>query len=70
MFAIVQILKIHGRIFKGSLTLRPWFRESLDLQITLLVGYFKKRNAPLVYSKCFHEAVHNKWCLQKSIRQT
>ena len=42
-------------------------RESLDLQITLLVGYFKKRNALLVYFKCFHEAVHNKWCLHKSV---
>ena len=49
---------------------RPWFRKSLDLQITLLVGYFKTTVALLVYSICFHETVHNKWCLRKSVRQT
>ena len=34
------------------------------------MGYFKKINALLVYSKSFHETVHNKWCLHKTIRQT
>ena len=56
--------------YLNEVQLRPWFKKSLDLQITLLVGYFKKKNALLVYFICFHETVHNKWCLHKSDRQT
>ena len=34
------------------------------------MGYFKKTNAFLVYAICFHETVHDKSCLHKSVRQT
>ena len=59
-----------GSVILNEVQLRPWFRKSLDLQITLLVGYLEKTNALLVYSICFHETVHNNWCLHKSVRQT
>ena len=48
--------------YLNEVQLRSRFRKSLDLQITLLVGYLKKTNALLVYFICFHETVHNKWC--------
>ena len=35
-----------------------------------LVGYFKKINAFPVDAICFHETVHDKWCLHKSVPQT
>ena len=38
---------------------------NLDLQISSLVGYFKKTSVFLIYALCFHEAVHDKWCLWK-----
>ena len=56
--------------YLNEVQLRPWFRKSLDLQITLLAGYFTKANALLLFSICFHENVHNKWYLHKSVRQT
>ena len=34
------------------------------------MGYFKKINAFLVYAIWFHETVHDKWCLHKSVLQT
>ena len=34
------------------------------------MGYFKKANAFLVYTKFFYETVHGKWCLRKSVQQT
>ena len=37
--------------------------------MSFLVGYFKKINTFLVYSVCFHKAVHNKWCLDKTVGQ-
>lgn len=40
-----------------------------DLQISSLVSYYKKKNAFLVYTLCFHETFHDKWCLQR-IQQT
>lgn len=40
--------------------LRPWFSKSLNLQISYLVGYFKKICAFLVYAMSYHENVHNK----------
>ena len=43
---------------------------SLDLQISSFVGQFKKRNAFLVYTICFNETVHDKWCLNESVGQT
>ena len=49
---------------------RPRFRKSLDLQISSLVGSFKKTNALLVKLICSNETVHVKWCLHKSVRQT
>ena len=45
-------------------------KKSLDLQISSLVGYFKKINAFVVYAKCVHETVRDKWCLHKSVLQT
>ena len=39
-------------------------------EISSLVGYYKKRNAFLVYFICFGETVHHKWCLHKSVGQT
>ena len=66
---MLEIKKV-GVGYLNEVQLRPWFRNYLELQITLLVGYFKKTNAFLVYSICFHETVHNKWCLHKSVRQT
>ena len=56
--------------YLNEVQLKPWFRKSLDLQITLLVGYFKKTNVLLVYFICFHETFHNKWCFHESVRQT
>ena len=35
------------------------------------MGYLRRHSdAFLVYAKCLHETVHDKWCLQKSVRQT
>ena len=48
-----------GRLFKRN----PRFRKSLDLQTSFLVGHFKKTKTFLVCTICFHETVHNKWCL-------
>ena len=50
----------------NEVLLRPGFRKSLDLQVSFLVGYFK---CFLVYATCFHETVHDKWCLHKNVRQ-
>ena len=36
----------------------------------MALGQFKKINAFLVYSICFNETVHDKWCLDKSVGQT
>jgi len=33
------------------------------------MGCFKKVNAFLVFSMCFHKTVHNNWCLDKIIGQ-
>ena len=38
-----------------------------DLQISSLVGIFKKKNVFLVYAICFYETVHAKWCLHKAV---
>ena len=43
--------------------------EYLNLQISSLVGSFKKINAFLVISICFHKTIHNKWCLDKIVGQ-
>ena len=43
--------------------------KSLILQISSLLGYFKKINAFLVYSICLHKTFHNKWCLDKTVGQ-
>ena len=47
-----------------------WFKKSLDLQISPLVGQFKKINAFLGYTICFNETVYDKWCLDISVGQT
>ena len=44
--------------------------NGLNLQISFLGGYFKKKKTFLVYAICFYETVHDKWCLHKSIQQT
>ena len=41
--------------------------ETPDL---VFLGSFKRTNAFLGYTICFHEIVHDKWCLHKSVRQT
>ena len=48
----------------------PLFNKSLDLQISFLVGSFKKINAFLDYLIWSNETVHVKWCLHKSVRET
>ena len=54
-----------GRLSKQSLM--SLSRESLDLQISSSMGYFKKTNAFLVYAKCFHETVQDKRCWRKCV---
>ena len=46
--------------YLNEVYLRPWFSKSLNIQISYLVGYFKKICAFLVYAMCYHENVHNK----------
>ena len=48
----------------------PLFNKSLDLQISFLVGSFKKINAFLDLLIWSNETVHVKWCLHKSVRET
>ena len=55
-------------LFKRSLT-QDRFNKSLDLQVSSLVGSFKKMNAFLIYSIYFHKTFYNKWCLDKTIGQ-
>ena len=45
-------------------------KKSLGLQISPSVSYFQKIKAFVVYAKCVHETVHDKWCLHKSVVQT
>ena len=42
----------------------------MNLQISSKVGYFKKKNAILVYVIRFYETVLEKWCLDKSVRES
>ena len=44
--------------------------KNLYIQISSLVGYFKKANAYLAFFIRFNETVHDKWCLHKSVGQT
>ena len=46
---------------------RPRFSKSLDIEISSLVGNFKKISPLLVYASCFHESFQDKWCLDGSI---
>ena len=46
-----------------------WVNQSLDLKISSLLSYFKKLNTFLVYSVCFYNTVHSKWCLDKTVGQ-
>ena len=48
----------------------PLFNKSLDLQISFLVGSFKKINAFLDHLIWSNETVNVKWCLHKSVRET
>ena len=45
------------------------FNDSLNLQISSLVGCFKKIHSFLVLSICFHKTVHNKLCFDKIVGQ-
>ena len=56
--------------FLKVVQLMPLFNKFLDLQVSSLVGSFKKINAFLVHLICSNETVHVKWCLHKSVRQT
>ena len=53
-------LDFKGQLFKQSLIYTAVNRISLDLQISSLVGYFKKTNDFIVYAICFHETTHDK----------
>ena len=55
--------------YLNEVEFKPGFNESLDLQISFLVRYFKKINAFLVFSICFHKTLHNKQCLDKTVGQ-
>ena len=48
----------------------PLFNKSLDLQISFLVGSFKKIKAFLDHLIWSNETVHVKWSLHKSVRET
>ena len=67
-FSSVWFKTVRGKCLKGVYH-KPRFNESLNLQISALVGCFKKINAFLVFSICFHETVHNKCCLDKIVGQ-
>ena len=54
-----------GQLFLNEVYLRARFRKSLDLEISFLVGYLKKRSAFPVYTICFNEIVDDKLCLAK-----
>ena len=54
----------------NEVQIMPLFNKYLDLQISSLMGSFKKINAFLVHLICSNETVHVKWCLHKSVRQT
>ena len=56
--------------FLNEVQLMPLFNKSLDVQISSLVGSFKKINAFLVHLICSNETFHAKWCLHKSVLQT
>ena len=49
--------------YLNKVQLELQFKKSLNFQISSSIGYFKKTNAFLVYPVCFHETVHDKWCL-------
>ena len=53
--------------YLNEVYLRPRFSKSVDLQISSLVGNFKKISASPVYAVCFYEPFHDKWCLDRSI---
>ena len=48
--------------FLNDVQLMPLFNKSLDLQISSLVGSFKKINAFLVHLTCSNETFHVKRC--------
>ena len=58
-----SVIKTKSKLDRGLGNL--WTSRSL-----LRWGYFERTNAFLVYALCFHEIVHDKWCLYKSVRQT
>lgn len=53
--------KLRSKTFRAGylnkVELRPRFRNFFDLQISFLMGYFKKKIAFLVYPIRFHETV-------------
>ena len=60
-----------GRLFKRNLLkLDRGLVNLWSLKISSLAGHFKTTNAFLVYAIWFHETVHDKWCLHKSVQQT
>ena len=63
------VLKTSGSVIWTKSNLSRSFKKSLDPQISSLVHYFKKINAFLVYSICFHETVHDKRFLEKIVGQ-
>ena len=66
---LLSYLKTLRAKYLNEVYLKLQFNKSLDLKISSLVGCFKKINAFLVFSICFHKTVHNKWCLDKIVGQ-
>ena len=50
--------------------LRPRFKKSFGVQISSKLGYFKKKNAFLVYAIWFHEPARDKKCSDKKVKKT
>ena len=51
---------------ENEVSLKPWFNESLNLQISSLVGCFKNSSKcfPSILCQCFYKTLYNnKWCL-------
>ena len=63
----IRLGKKRGVGYLNEVYPRPRFSKSLDIEISSLVGNFKKISALPVYASCFHESFQDKWCLDGSI---
>ena len=67
---IFHRLKHFGSVIYTKSNFDRGLGKNLYIQISSLVGYFKKANAYLAFFIRFNETVHDKWCLHKSVGQT